>query len=38
VKPGEQKKEEQTIPLNFLTYPVILCFDRQCPNKIPLLL
>ena len=26
-----------TIPRKFLTYLVILCFDRQCPNKIPLL-
>jgi len=26
-----------TIPPKFLTYFVILCFDRQCPNKIPLL-
>jgi len=26
-----------TIPPKFLTYLVILCFDRQCPNKILLL-
>jgi len=26
-----------TVPPKFLTYLVILCFDRQCPNKIPLL-
>jgi len=26
-----------TIPPKFLIYLVILCFDRQCPNKIPLL-
>ena len=26
-----------TIPPKFLIYLVIVCFDRQCPNKIPLL-
>ena len=26
-----------TIPTKFLRYLVILCFDRQCPNKTPLL-
>ena len=27
----------ETIPPKFLTYLAILWFDRQCPNKIPLL-
>ena len=31
------QRDNGTIFAKFLTYLVILCFDRQCPNKIPLL-